>query len=865
MAEKTIKKVYRMLSAIFFLWSMGFAGINLGGDVWDAQTQQGIDGANISIAGTNLSTTSSSDGSFTIMNFPRFSTGFQVKASKSGYVSTYTYLGNVWNEDVSDISFPVFSTILYNSMHTSGGVSHIAGKSDIGGMVSGQDGGISGVVITAKYLDNNANAGTIRYVNTSNLPDSSLTSTSENGAFIIYNVEPDKPIRITATKQGLFFSSSVVIGYPDSVSTCGVEQVQNMLELVSTVVWDDVPVSGVSISFPGTNISTTSGIDGTFSMGFPPTSYGVLKLSKQGYVDTYYSGGAEKEDNKVKDGEEDNTFEIIPQDFYNSVLQNLGKTHIQGKGDITGDITTPDGFNMAGVTVNLYDKNGALLSPDIIYFDEDGMPSTELTSTTSDSSFLVLNLDPGYYYITGVKNGFEFGRCLVIVFANGITFAPEIISYPPVPGIQKVKPEEIPATNVSNTAQNVPMLSFSLNLMSGPGPVSENVILDSVIVTSKGTGNTATSLSSAKLYLDSDNNGTYETEVSTGVISGNKITFFNINKEVSMGLNQRYLVVFNFNGSASIGQTFGVDILKNADVSAHAENSQLPITCEGDPLIGNLMTIIEANPPSQPQNQLPFDGAIEIDPFNYILQSSSFNSGQGNSNHIASEWRMWKDGESSELFTYDQVSQMDLTYIVSPVILEGLTQYWWQVRYKNGDNLWSDWSTPTSFTTASGGVTPPSQPANQSPDDGATEVQLPVVLTGSSFSPGSSYTHIASQWQVFLSGQKVCDSGRTETSLLSITITSLSSNTTYSWRVRYQDSNGAWSQWSNLTSFTTKQGMKGDLNQDTGIDISDVILCLRMAIDLDSVDIYLADMNNDQQVDISDVILILRKAIGLDL
>ncbi|HOJ31777.1 MAG TPA: hypothetical protein PK165_06305, partial [bacterium] len=66
------------------------------------------------------------------------------------------------------------------------------------------------------------------------------------------------------------------------------------------------------------------------------------------------------------------------------------------------------------------------------------------------------------------------------------------------------------------------------------------------------------------------------------------------------------------------------------------------------------------------------------------------------------------------------------------------------------------------------------------------------------------------------------------------------------------------------TLFTTRQGMKGDLNNDNNVDISDVILCLRMAIGLDPINLYPADMNNDQQVDIADVILILRKAIGLD-
>jgi hypothetical protein len=57
--------------------------------------------------------------------------------------------------------------------------------------------------------------------------------------------------------------------------------------------------------------------------------------------------------------------------------------------------------------------------------------------------------------------------------------------------------------------------------------------------------------------------------------------------------------------------------------------------------------------------------------------------------------------------------------------------------------------------------------------------------------------------------------------------------------------------------------VKGDINKDGSIDISDVILCLRMAIEIDPPDLNLADMNDDESIDILDVILVLRKAIGL--
>ncbi|HDD64998.1 MAG TPA: hypothetical protein ENF61_02665 [Firmicutes bacterium] len=56
---------------------------------------------------------------------------------------------------------------------------------------------------------------------------------------------------------------------------------------------------------------------------------------------------------------------------------------------------------------------------------------------------------------------------------------------------------------------------------------------------------------------------------------------------------------------------------------------------------------------------------------------------------------------------------------------------------------------------------------------------------------------------------------------------------------------------------------KGDINRDWQIDISDVILCLRMCVGIDPVDLSKADINSDGRVDISDVILTLRLAIGL--
>ena len=55
----------------------------------------------------------------------------------------------------------------------------------------------------------------------------------------------------------------------------------------------------------------------------------------------------------------------------------------------------------------------------------------------------------------------------------------------------------------------------------------------------------------------------------------------------------------------------------------------------------------------------------------------------------------------------------------------------------------------------------------------------------------------------------------------------------------------------------------GDINTDGSVDISDVILDLRIALGLDEPR-PCSDINGDGNVDISDVILTLRMALGLD-
>jgi len=104
----------------------------------------------------------------------------------------------------------------------------------------------------------------------------------------------------------------------------------------------------------------------------------------------------------------------------------------------------------------------------------------------------------------------------------------------------------------------------------------------------------------------------------------------------------------------------------------------------------------------------------------------------------------------------------------------------------------------------------PNKPSNISPTNGAIDVSLTCTLQSSAFSdPNFGDTHAASQWQITATpgnySSPVYDSGTDVVNKTSLTVPggTLTGNTIYYWRVRHQDNNSAWSDWSSTKSFTT--------------------------------------------------------------
>jgi len=103
----------------------------------------------------------------------------------------------------------------------------------------------------------------------------------------------------------------------------------------------------------------------------------------------------------------------------------------------------------------------------------------------------------------------------------------------------------------------------------------------------------------------------------------------------------------------------------------------------------------------------------------------------------------------------------------------------------------------------------PATPVNLTPVSGSTGEESTPTLTASSFSSPTNATHTASRWQVTETtfDSLTWDSGEDTVDLLSVTVpaNTLVSGGSYFWRVKYKDSSGYWSDWSNPTWFQVKE------------------------------------------------------------
>jgi hypothetical protein len=246
---------------------------------------------------------------------------------------------------------------------------------------------------------------------------------------------------------------------------------------------------------------------------------------------------------------------------------------------------------------------------------------------------------------------------------------------------------------------------------------------------------------------------------------------------------------------------------------------------------GNPITVtvsgVSNNLPATPVNSSPAAGAsgVAISP---ILTASAFSDADGDT-HLASQWRVSTAAGAGfdAAVVYDSgVVAGGTNHAVAATANFGTT-YYWKVRYQDSQGDWSAYSGETAFTTLTNAT--PAKPVNISPATGTVDVVRKPALTASVFSDGDAGdTHLASQWRISrgtgaaFDANSIYDSGTVAGATAHAVSANLPVNTLCFWKVRYQDSKGVWSAYSDESSFTTvKLLSQWHLDEGTGTTAAD--------------------------------------------
>ncbi|KAA3616963.1 MAG: T9SS C-terminal target domain-containing protein [Calditrichaeota bacterium] len=149
------------------------------------------------------------------------------------------------------------------------------------------------------------------------------------------------------------------------------------------------------------------------------------------------------------------------------------------------------------------------------------------------------------------------------------------------------------AHNISAAESELVMLQ--LNLASSE---TEAIDVSAISFTSTGSANESTDIDSVKLFLDDNDNGTYESgsdsqigSTITSFTDNGLITFSSLSEQITSSSSENWIVVYYLNGLASSTETFRLYVADNTDLSASGNVSLNTVIPVGAPVHGNEMTV----------------------------------------------------------------------------------------------------------------------------------------------------------------------------------------------------------------------------------------------------------------------------------
>ncbi len=214
------------------------------------------------------------------------------------------------------------------------------------------------------------------------------------------------------------------------------------------------------------------------------------------------------------------------------------------------------------------------------------------------------------------------------------------------------------------------------------------------------------------------------------------------------------------------------------------------------------------HPPAPPTTVLPLSGDNVT--VTLTLQSSAFSDPDSGDTHAASRWQITRTAGDYSTTVLDDInirtSELTAVTIFAGVLAPNNT-YYWHVKHQDSHGAWSEWSAEASFITVN---RPPDKAADLSPKSGSLGVITTPRLESPFSDPDGDPDYGATQWQITATAgdyASVVWEYTSDAAHATVPEGVLDIGTTYYWRVRHQDKQGEWSEWSDEASFTTWTGL----------------------------------------------------------
>lgn len=256
-----------------------------------------------------------------------------------------------------------------------------------------------------------------------------------------------------------------------------------------------------------------------------------------------------------------------------------------GQFDAVGDVLVADSSFTDSLSTLTFAVGDTLLADQSIHY----IIVYDLAGSASDSQTFRLNAASNNYFDATGLGGVDHAATVI-----GAPLTTNYMTLTAAGALDVVAGSANPgSSNEPIDASGIAMLQFRLTASD-----VENINVTTVRINGVGTGDDAIDISQIGLYEDVNGNGIYDINTdqtiatsSTFATNDGYLTISTPGQVITKGTSQNWLILYDFSGSASYGETFRTRLLEPGDVTASGVTSSQSITPTMSAIVGGLKTM----------------------------------------------------------------------------------------------------------------------------------------------------------------------------------------------------------------------------------------------------------------------------------